>query len=127
LKRFPVGTKNIDFSCVSTFGSILIESVSGSRPFGENGAGFRSRLYNQKLKNCSVEKKYVQYNFYDKKLLQNKPEALQRNHSALQNMKFLHFFLFWTIFSWLDTDPNSKCGYETLISTPLTMSMQKRN
>ncbi len=61
-------------------------------------------------------KTLVQYNFYDQKLLRKRPPALQRNHSALQTMKFLHPFLFWAIFSWLDPDPNSKSGSTDLLS-----------
>jgi hypothetical protein len=38
--------------------------------------------------------------------LQEKPTALKREHPALQNMKFLYFFLFlWVIFALLDPDP----------------------
>ncbi len=34
--------------------------------------------------------------------------ALTREHPALQNMKFLNFFLFlWVIFALLDPDPDS--------------------
>jgi hypothetical protein len=40
--------------------------------------------------------------------LQEKPSALKREHSALQNMKFHNFFLFlWVIFALLDPDPES--------------------
>jgi hypothetical protein len=31
--------------------------------------------------------------------------ALKREHSALQNMKFLHFLFLWVIFALLDPDP----------------------
>jgi hypothetical protein len=38
--------------------------------------------------------------------LQEKPSAFKREHSALQNMKILNFFLFlWVIFALLDPDP----------------------
>jgi hypothetical protein len=40
--------------------------------------------------------------------LQKKPLALKRKHPALQNMKFLKFFLLlWVIFALLDPDPDS--------------------
>ncbi len=43
--------------------------------------------------------------------LQKKPSALKREHPALQNMKFLNFFLlFWVIFALLDPDPDSEYG-----------------
>ncbi len=39
---------------------------------------------------------------------QEKPSALKREHSALQNMKFHNFFLFlWVIFALMDPDPES--------------------
>jgi hypothetical protein len=38
--------------------------------------------------------------------LQEKSSALKKEHPALQNMKFLYFFLFWwVIFVLLDSDP----------------------
>jgi hypothetical protein len=41
--------------------------------------------------------------------LQEKPSALKREHPAIQNMKFLHFFLFlWVIFALLDPDPATR-------------------
>jgi hypothetical protein len=44
--------------------------------------------------------------------LQEKPSALKREHPALQNMKFLDFFIFlWVIFALLDLE----FGSETLI------------
>jgi hypothetical protein len=44
---------------------------------------------------------------------QEKPLALKREHPALQNMKFLNFFLFlWVIFALLDPDPDSESGSE---------------
>ncbi len=37
---------------------------------------------------------------------QEKPSALKREHPALQNMKFHHFYLFlWVIYALLDPDP----------------------
>ncbi len=43
--------------------------------------------------------------------LQEKPSALKREHPALQNMKFLHFFLFLQIiFALLDLDPEFETG-----------------
>jgi hypothetical protein len=40
-------------------------------------------------------------------MLQEKPSALKRKHPALQNKKFLHFFLFlWVVFALLDPDPD---------------------
>jgi hypothetical protein len=43
--------------------------------------------------------------------LQKKPSALKREHPALQNMKFLNFFLLlWVIFALLDPDPDSEYG-----------------
>jgi hypothetical protein len=51
--------------------------------------------------------------------LQKKPSALKRKHLALQNMKFLIFFLFlWVIFSLLDPDPD----FEYPVSTDLIES-----
>ncbi len=36
-----------------------------------------------------------------------KPSVLKREHPAIQNLKFLHFFLFlWLIFALLDSDPD---------------------
>jgi hypothetical protein len=44
--------------------------------------------------------------------LQKKPSALKREYSALQNMKFLNFFLLlWVIFALLDLDSESGSGY----------------
>jgi hypothetical protein len=53
--------------------------------------------------------------------LQEKPSALIREHPALQNMKFLNFFLFlWVIFALLDPDPDYESGsnpdQETLLA-----------
>ena len=43
--------------------------------------------------------------------LQKKPSALKKEHPALQNMKFLKFFLLlWVIFALLDPDPDSEYG-----------------
>ncbi len=51
---------------------------------------------------------------------QKKPSALKREHPALQNMKFLQFFvLLWVIFALLDPDPDSEYGSG---STDLTES-----
>jgi hypothetical protein len=36
--------------------------------------------------------------------------AIEREHLALENMKFLHFFLLWVIFAFLDPDPHPQCG-----------------
>jgi hypothetical protein len=50
--------------------------------------------------------------------LQEKPSALKREHPALQNMKFLDFFLFlWVIFALLDPDPDSESGSTDLIES----------
>ena len=38
--------------------------------------------------------------------LQKKPSSNKREHSALQNIKLLHFFYFWVIFALLDLDPD---------------------
>jgi hypothetical protein len=44
--------------------------------------------------------------------LQKKPSALKREHPALQNMKFLYFFLLLlVIFALLDPDPDSEYGF----------------
>jgi hypothetical protein len=44
--------------------------------------------------------------------LQKKPSALKREHPALQNIKFLNFFLFlWVIFALPDPDSESGFGY----------------
>ncbi len=43
--------------------------------------------------------------------LQKNPLALKREHPALQNMKFLNFFLLlWVIFALLDPEPDSESG-----------------
>jgi hypothetical protein len=43
--------------------------------------------------------------------LKKKPSALKREHTALQNMKFLNLFLFlWVIFALLDLDPDYESG-----------------
>jgi hypothetical protein len=43
--------------------------------------------------------------------LKKKPSALKRENPALQNMKFLYFFLLlWVIFALLDLDPDSESG-----------------
>jgi hypothetical protein len=48
--------------------------------------------------------------------LQNKPSALKREHPALQNMKFLTFFLLLqVIFALLDPDSESGSGSTDLI------------
>jgi hypothetical protein len=47
-------------------------------------------------------------------MLRNKPSALKREHPAIQNLKFINFFLFLcVIFALLD--PVSESGSETLI------------
>jgi hypothetical protein len=54
--------------------------------------------------------------------LQKKPPALKRKHPALENMKYLNFFLLlWVIFALLDPNPDgstdlieSGSGSETL-------------
>jgi hypothetical protein len=48
--------------------------------------------------------------------IQKKPSAHNREHPALQHMKFLNFFTFlWVIFALLDPDPDSKSGSTDLI------------
>jgi hypothetical protein len=43
------------------------------------------------------------------------PSALKREYPALENMKFLNFFLLlWVIFALLDPDPDSES--ETLLN-----------
>jgi hypothetical protein len=50
--------------------------------------------------------------------LQETPSALKREHSSLQNMKFLKLVLFlWLIFELLDPDPDSKSGSTDLIES----------
>jgi hypothetical protein len=50
--------------------------------------------------------------------LQKKPSALEREHPALQNMKFLKFVLFlWVIFALLGPDPDSESGSTDLIES----------
>jgi hypothetical protein len=50
--------------------------------------------------------------------LQEKPSALKREHPALQNIKFLNFFLFlWVIFALLDPGPDSESGPTDLIES----------
>jgi hypothetical protein len=49
---------------------------------------------------------------------EKKPSALKREHSALQKMKFLIFFLFlWVIFALLDPDSQSEYGSTDLIES----------
>jgi hypothetical protein len=43
-------------------------------------------------------------------------QALKREHPALQNMKFLKFFLLWVIFPHLVPDPDSKSRSTGLIT-----------
>jgi hypothetical protein len=51
-------------------------------------------------------------------VLQKKPSARQREHPALQNMKFLNFFLLlWVIFALLDPDFEYGSGSKTLSLT----------
>jgi hypothetical protein len=62
--------------------------------------------------------------------LQEKPSALKREHTALQNMKILYFFLFlWVIFALLDPDPATQInadpcgsGSETLQNIVIKLS-----
>jgi hypothetical protein len=50
--------------------------------------------------------------------LKKKFSALKRKHPALQNMKFLNFFLLlWVIFALLDTDPDSGFRSSDLIES----------
>jgi hypothetical protein len=76
---------------------------------------------NQKLKKFTAEKKiftnFLNQNYnlpiprppYRTSKLQKKPSAFKREHPALQNMKFLNFFLLlWVIFALLDLDPDPK-------------------
>jgi hypothetical protein len=54
--------------------------------------------------------------------LQEKPLALKREHPALQNMKFLHFFYFCgSFFSLLNSYPDSQCGSRS--SRPKSMQI----
>ncbi len=56
--------------------------------------------------------------FWIKNKLQEKPSTLKREHPALQNMKFLNFFLFlWVIFALLDPDPDPESGSTDLIES----------
>jgi hypothetical protein len=44
--------------------------------------------------------------------VQKKPPALRREHPALQNYKFLHFYLFlWFIFALQDPNPSNQNQY----------------
>jgi hypothetical protein len=44
--------------------------------------------------------------------LQEKPSSLKREHTALQKMKFIYFFLcLWVIFALLDPDRESRSGF----------------
>ncbi len=82
-----------------------------------------SRCFNdQKLKKFTAEKKIIflwikKHNLpiprhlQRKSKLQKKPSAAKREHPALQNMKFLNYFLLlWVIFALLDPDPDSEYG-----------------
>jgi hypothetical protein len=68
----------------------------------------------QKLKKLPLKKKYfgskttiyLSLGLHKGRLFQKKPSALKREHPALQNMKFLNFFLLlWVIFALMDPDP----------------------
>ena len=60
-------------------------------------------FYDQKLKKKNTADKFF-FSFFDPKL-QEQPSVLKREHPALQNMKFLTFFLFlFVIFALLDPD-----------------------
>jgi hypothetical protein len=46
------------------------------------------------------------------------PQRVKREHPALQNMKFLDFFLLlWVLFALLDPDPDSESGSTDLIES----------
>jgi hypothetical protein len=52
--------------------------------------------------------------------LQKTPWALEREHPALQKMKFLNFFLLlWVVIALLDTDPDSEYGSESGSTDPI--------
>jgi hypothetical protein len=64
-----------------------------------------------KIKNCNLVIPYK-----GRLKLQQKPSLLTREHLALQNMKFLDFFLFlWVFFALLGPDPypadQNQCGF----------------
>ncbi len=60
------------------------------------------------IKNCNLP---IPHKVCTSKL-QKKPSALKREHPALQNMKFLSFYLFlWVIFALLDPDPDFEAGF----------------
>jgi hypothetical protein len=89
----------------------------------------------QKLKKITGEKKNIF--FKSRKLLiplglrkgrRNYWRSLHliKEHSALQNMKFLYFFLLlWVIYALLDPDQHFQCGSES--SRPKSMRIQIRN
>ncbi len=61
------------------------------------------------IKNCNL---LITSPHNRKSKLQEKHSALKREHPALQNMKFLNFFLFlWVISALLDPDPDSESGF----------------
>jgi hypothetical protein len=53
---------------------------------------------------------------------QEEPSALKREHPAIQNMKFLQFFLFlWVIFALLDPDPATQINPDPYGSVSATL------
>jgi hypothetical protein len=64
--------------------------------------------------------------------LQKKPSSNKREHSALQNIKLLHFFYFWVIFALLDLDPdlldkNQCCATKAIFYCPSMNSHRPRS
>ncbi len=64
---------------------------------------------NLQLKKMWYQKfQYLSLGLHKGGKLQEKPSALKREHSALQNIKFVNFFLFWwVIFALLDSESRS--------------------
>ncbi len=95
-------------------GSVFIESRSGSSISSESGSGFGSKvLMTQNWKKNLGENFFI--SVLDQKCnlrvprsrtskLHEKPSALNREHSALEKMKFISLFL-WVIFALPTTLP----------------------
>jgi hypothetical protein len=58
-------------------------------------------------KQFTAEKSYIYQDSIKDVQLQEKPLVLEREHQALQNLKFLNFILYlWVIFALLDPSPD---------------------
>ncbi len=120
----PIGIENIDISVSERIHwfrvriqhfrlkPIRMRIISGSRVLmTKNWNKFTTLKKCEFLSNCNLLIPRPPLRTFK---LQEKPSAFKRDHPALQDMKFLNFFLFlWVIFALLDPDPDPQTRIQT--------------